>query len=161
MTAVSLPGDRDQEFTLKVPDPYQSQLECTIWDESDVKVKLVAWTVALKCNFSRWATYAGKELFQLPRGGASELGEASQVSAGSILCPSVALLPIRTHARSNAARISSDVLCDCRFRGKFIEQMFYIKQGKTIETPQTATGTLKLGLRLDMGDDWPLDGPPA
>jgi len=94
----------DQEFTLKVPDPYQSQLECTIWDESDVKAK----------NYSNF------------------LGEV--------------LL--------NLAKL-------VKFRGKFIEQMFYIKQGKTIETPQTATGTLKLGLRLDMGDDWPLDGPPA
>lgn len=36
------------------------------------------------------------------------------------------------------------------YKGHYIEQLFYIKQGKTIVTDEQASGNLKLGLRLDI-----------
>jgi hypothetical protein len=40
--AVPPPNIRNQEFTLPVPDPTAAQLECTIWDEEDQQVDLLA-----------------------------------------------------------------------------------------------------------------------
>ena len=40
------------------------------------------------------------------------------------------------------------------YKGHYIEQLFYIKQGKTIVTDDQASGNLKLGLRLDIPDDF-------
>ena len=36
------------------------------------------------------------------------------------------------------------------YKGQYIDQLFYIKQGKTIMTDEHASGNLKLGLRLDI-----------
>mmetsp|Transcript_30649 Transcript_30649/g.77549 ORF Transcript_30649/g.77549 Transcript_30649/m.77549 type:complete len:297 (-) Transcript_30649:105-995(-) len=38
------------------------------------------------------------------------------------------------------------------YKGHYIEQVFFVKQGKTIKTEQQATGNLKLGLRLDISE---------
>jgi hypothetical protein len=49
------------------------------------------------------------------------------------------------------------------YKGHYIEQLFYIKQGKTIVTEEQASGTLKLGLRLDIPDNFtpPVHPPTA
>ena len=40
------------------------------------------------------------------------------------------------------------------YKGHYIEQLFNIKQGKTIVTDELASGNLKLGLRLEIPDDF-------
>jgi hypothetical protein len=94
----------NQEFKLPVPDPNKSQLECTLWDESDPSPE-------------KYSHFLGEILLNLAK-----------------LAP---------------------------YKGHYIEQVFHVKQGKTIATEEQATGSLTLGLRLDIPDDAAVPSPAA
>eukprot|EP00285_Hemiselmis_virescens_P019772 CAMPEP_0173378476 /NCGR_PEP_ID=MMETSP1356-20130122/1628_1 /TAXON_ID=77927 ORGANISM="Hemiselmis virescens, Strain PCC157" /NCGR_SAMPLE_ID=MMETSP1356 /ASSEMBLY_ACC=CAM_ASM_000847 /LENGTH=171 /DNA_ID=CAMNT_0014331551 /DNA_START=105 /DNA_END=616 /DNA_ORIENTATION=+ len=90
--APSTSPEWNQQFFLPVRDPQTSQLECTLWDDSDAAAK----------------------------GHSNFLGE--------VILNLAKLVP---------------------YYGQYIEQVFDIKQGKTIKTEKTASGKLRMGLQLD------------
>ncbi|KAJ1495968.1 hypothetical protein T484DRAFT_1760981 [Baffinella frigidus] len=94
----------NQEFKLPVPDATKSQLEVTLWDESDPAPE-------------KYSHFLGEVLLNLAK-----------------LAP---------------------------YKGHYIEQVFHIKQGKTIPTAEQATGSLTLGLRLDIPDEAAAPTPAA
>jgi hypothetical protein len=119
---------------LPVPDPAAAQLECTIWDEED---KEVSWfgVHVLTLREGRGRRKLTDRMFHRAQaqGYSNFLGEV--------------LL--------NLARLAP-------YKGHYIEQLFYIKQGKTIVTEEQASGNLKLGLRLDIPDSFaPQASPPV
>ena len=125
---------RNQEFMLPVPDPAAAQLEFTIWDEED---KEVSWfgVHVLTLREGRGRRKLTDRMFHRAQaqGYSNFLGEV--------------LL--------NLARLAP-------YKGHYIEQLFYIKQGKTIVTEEQASGNLKLGLRLDIPDSFaPQASPPV
>ena len=83
----------NQQFVLPVSQPPQSQLECTLWDDSDADAE-------------NNGNFLGEVILNLAK-----------------------LVP---------------------YNGQYIEQVFDIKQGKTIVTPQKASGKLKLGLQINI-----------
>lgn len=95
----------DQTFVLPVENPKASQLECSLWDESDEQPS------AEKANF-----------------------------LGEVILNLAKLVP---------------------YSGKYIEQVFDIKQGKTpVVGDNKASGKLKLGLTLKLdGDEAPAPAP--
>ena len=119
---------------LPVPDPAAAQLEFTIWDEED---KEVSWfgVHVLTLREGRGRRKLTDRMFHRAQaqGYSNFLGEV--------------LL--------NLARLAP-------YKGHYIEQLFYIKQGKTIVTEEQASGNLKLGLRLDIPDSFaPQASPPV
>mmetsp|Transcript_53484 Transcript_53484/g.130671 ORF Transcript_53484/g.130671 Transcript_53484/m.130671 type:complete len:512 (+) Transcript_53484:56-1591(+) len=88
----SISPEWNQQFVLPVRDPQTSQLECTLWDDSD-------------SNAKNHSNFLGEVILNLAK-----------------------LVP---------------------YKGQYIEQVFDIKQGKTIKTEKQASGKLKMGLQLD------------